>query len=66
MPKKPSNSSRAVITGKTTFVKEMVYADLNAFNNMWQEVNDPTIQKVMNEFLSYTVNLESKLIMEIM
>jgi len=66
MPKKPSNSSRAVITGKPTFVKEMVYADLNAFNNMWQEVNDPTIQKVMNEFLSYTVNLESKLIMEIM
>jgi len=66
MPKKPSNSSRTVITGKPTFVKEMVYADLNAFNNMWQEVNDPTIQKVMNEFLSYTVNLESKLIMEIM
>ena len=53
------------IAGKPTFVKEVVYQDLKAFNSMWQKTNDPKIQKVMGEFFSYVVNLESKLIMEI-
>jgi len=53
------------IAGKPTFMKEVVYSDLNAFNSMWQKANDPQIQKVMGEFFSYVVNLESKLVMEI-
>jgi hypothetical protein len=32
---------------------------------MWQKAGDPKIQKVMAEFFSFVVNLESKLIMEI-
>jgi len=52
------------MVGKPAFVKEVVYEDLMAFYNMWQKANDPKIQKVMGEFFSYVVNLESKLIME--
>ncbi len=53
------------MVGKHTFVKEVVYKDFTAFYNMWQKASDPKVQKVMAEFFSYVVNLESKLIMEI-
>jgi hypothetical protein len=53
------------MVGKPGFAKEVVYTDLNAFNSMWQKANDPKVQKVMAEFFSYVINLESKLIIEI-
>ena len=53
------------MVGKHAFVEEVVYKDLMAFYNMWQKASDPKIQKVMGEFLSYIVNQELKLILEI-
>jgi hypothetical protein len=54
------------IVGKPMFVKEVTFADLNAWNSlMLKYFSDPKMQKVMGEFFSYVVNLESKLVMEI-
>jgi hypothetical protein len=54
------------IVGKPMFVKEVTFADLNAWNSLMQKyLSDPKIQKVMSEFFSYVVNLETKLVMEI-
>jgi len=53
------------IAGKPTFVKEVVYKDLKSFVSMWQKSAYPKIQKVMGEFFSYAVNLESRLVIEI-
>jgi len=65
LPEVKSYDVYQTIAGKPTFVKEVIYADLNAFNSLWQKASDPSIQKVMGEFFSYVVNLESKLLMEI-
>jgi len=65
LPEVKSYDVYQAIVGKPTFVKEVVYADLNAFNSMWQKASDPKVQKVFGEFFSYVVNLESKLVMEI-
>jgi hypothetical protein len=65
LPEVKSYDVYQTMVGKPAFVKEVVYEDLKAFYNMWQKANDPKIQKVMGEFFSYVVNLESKLIMEI-
>ena len=55
------------IVGKPMFVKEVTFADLNAWNSFGQKYfSDPKIQKVMGEFFSYVVNLETKLIMELL
>lgn len=64
LPEVQSYDVYQTMAGKPTFVKEVVYEDL-AFCSMWQKSNDPKIQKVMGEFFSYVVNLESRLIMEI-
>jgi hypothetical protein len=54
------------MVGKPMFVKEVVYEDLKAFCSMWQRTTtDTEIQKVNAEFFSYVVNLESRLVMEI-
>jgi len=53
------------MVGKPAFVKEVVYEDLKAFCSMWQKATDPEVQKVMGEFFSFVLNLESKLVMEI-
>lgn len=54
------------IVGKPMLVKEVTFADLNAWNSLMQKyLSDPNMQKIMGEFFSYTVNLETKLIMEI-
>jgi hypothetical protein len=65
LPEVKSYDVYQTIAGKPTFVKEVIYPDLNAFNSLWQKASDPNIQKVMGEFFSYVVNLESKLLMEI-
>jgi hypothetical protein len=54
------------ITGKPMFVKEVTFADLNAWSSFMQKyLSDLKMQKVMGEFYSYAVNLETKLVMEI-
>jgi len=53
------------VAGKPTFVKEVVYEDMKAFCSMQGKLNGPEIQKVIGEFFSYIVNLETKLILEI-
>jgi len=65
LPEVKSYDVYQTIAGKPIFTKEVVYTDLNAFNSMWQKANYPRIQRVMGEFFSYAINLESKLIMEI-
>jgi hypothetical protein len=66
LPEIKSIHYNQTIVGKPAFVKEVVFADLNGFNSMVQKVlSDPKAQKVMGEFYSYVVNLESKLVMEI-
>jgi len=65
LPEVKSYDVYRTMVGKHAFVKEVVYKDLTAFYNMWQKASDPKLQKVMGEFFSYVVNLESKLIMEI-
>jgi hypothetical protein len=54
------------IVGKPMFVKSVTFADLNAWSSFTQKyLSDQKLQQVMGEFLSYAVNLESKLVMEI-
>lgn len=53
------------MAGKPTFVKEVVYEDLRAFCSMWQKASDPKVQRVMGKFFSYAVNVESRLVMQI-
>jgi hypothetical protein len=54
------------IVGKPMFVKEVTCADLNAWNSAMQKaLSDPKMQKLMMELFSYAVNLETKLVMEI-
>lgn len=65
LPEVKSYDVYQTMIGKPTFMKEVVYEDLKAFCSMWQKAGDPKIQKVMAEFFSFVVNLESKLIMEI-
>jgi hypothetical protein len=65
LPEVKSYDVYQTVAGKPTFVKEVVCADLNAFNSMWQKASDPMVQKVFGEFFSYVGDLESKLIMEI-
>jgi len=54
-----------MVDGKPAFVKEMVYEDMKAFDSIQAKMGDPEIQKVVGEFFSYVVNLETKLMKEI-
>lgn len=53
------------VAGKPTFVKELVCEDMKAFCSMQGKLGDPEIQRVVGEFFSYIMNLETKLILEI-
>jgi len=53
------------IAGKPTFIKEVVYEDMKAFCSMQGKLGAPDVQKVFGEFFSFVVNLETKLIIEI-
>lgn len=53
------------VAGKPTFIKEVVYEDMKAFCSMQGKLGGPEIQKVVGEFFSYIINLETKLIIEI-
>ena len=55
------------IVGKPMFVKAVTFADLNAWTSLTNKYfSDPKMQQIMGTFLSYTTNLESKLVMEVM
>ena len=54
------------IVGKPMFVKAVTFADLNAWTSaMNKYFSDPKMQEIMGKFFSYTVNLETKLVMEV-
>jgi len=53
------------VAGKPTFIKEVVYEDMKAFCSMQGKLSESEIQSVFGEFFFYIVNLETKLIMEI-
>jgi hypothetical protein len=54
------------IVGKPMFVKALTFADLNAWTSLTNKyLSDPKMQEVMGTFVSYTTNLESKLVMEV-
>jgi len=53
------------VAGKPTFTKEIVYVDMKAFCSMQGKLGEPEIQKVVGEFFRYVMNLETKLIVEI-
>jgi len=53
------------IAGRPTFIKEVVYKDMKAFCSMQGKLGAPEVQKVLGEFFSFVVNLETKLIVEI-
>ena len=66
MPEIKSIHYNQTIVGKPMFVKEVIFEDLNAWNSMMQKyLTDPKIQQLMGTFFSYTVNLETKLVMEV-
>jgi hypothetical protein len=55
------------IVGKPMFVKAVTFADLNAWTSLTNKYfSDPKMQEIMGTFLSYTANLETKLVMEVM
>lgn len=53
------------VAGRPTFVKEVVYEDMKAFCSVQGKLGGPDVQKVLGEFFSFVVNLETKLIIEI-
>jgi hypothetical protein len=54
------------VAGKPMVVKELTFADLNAWTSFMQKyLSDPKMQKIVGEFYSFTVNLETKLVMQI-
>jgi len=61
----PRQPEVAVTNPNRKELKEVVHGDLKAFYSMWSKAGDPAVQKVFGEFFSFVVNLESKLVMEI-
>lgn len=53
------------VAGRPTFIKEVVYENMEAFCSMQGKMGEAEIQKVIGRFFSYVVNLETKLILEI-
>ena len=54
------------IVGKPMFVKAVTLADLNAWTSLMNKyLSDPKMQEIMGIFLSYTANLETKLVMQV-
>ena len=53
------------VVGRPVFTKEIVYKDMDAFSKAQAKLGDSEAQKVAGEFFSYTKNLESKLIIEV-
>jgi hypothetical protein len=54
------------IVGKPMFVKAVTFADLNAWTSLMNKyLSDKKMQQLMGTFFSYTVNLEIKLVMEV-
>ena len=54
------------LVGKPAFVKEVTFADLNGCTSAMQKVlSDPKMQELMGQLFSYTVNLETKLVMQV-
>ena len=53
------------VAGKPTFIKEVVYKNMEAFCSMQAKLGQPEIQRVIGQFFSFIINLEIKLILEI-